>query len=1542
MILLKAILCLWSLLLTSLFSEDAYEDLVGTNFVEETKFRFRTKFNRAFIDKPSDFKTIISHKVEVPPLLDGIMEDPCWKIADHSKSAFIQWMTKEPVRKQTVIYVCHDDENFYMSIVAEEPVTKAVKMLSNHPGGRRSWTTAGRGDHIETFIELGGVGGVGQVFQFIFNIYSNVRYDGLYPPFVTFIGTDYKLKGSFGAKRWICEMAFPHKGFNTDKTSKIDFRYKGPPRRGEVWGLRVVRDGPRPDRGGERMRTTWTYNPTSSWHIPYPTGIIVFEDRNALHNGSMNEVDPKTSRPRHWNLTKLGEAQAAFSFDESNGHATLAAEIKKEDEGVQVTQKIGVLPNVGYKLIAKLRKNEGEGTVVLGIDRPNLQHRFEKQGEWEEHVVDFFSDPGQREAAIFVRVMEKSASVSIDSIRVEQQIYGAPTGAVCLTGNSPREDLNLDPEEAAKVKYTYREPGTTKEEFPYRKQWTPGWIHGYPDEGGTTGWIEAAKGSLTKLGSERAMTQWSHPRPSAGFVPYPKGHELLFDLGKDYYIRSVELLPSGTISNMTVQVMPDGGKEYVLTRKLRGAGVINPSGPVLYGRLTRINSVSRYLKIWFNDGGHGVYFVRIWGEPKGDHKGISRFRWKEGLVVPEKKYRLFRKLKGPVLMPTPQEVEWKSGEFVVRDGIRVIYPNQGRGEKIARILAAEVEHDYGIKLQLSPEDGSETLVDAKGAIVLGDALSGGLGMKLAGARGWQLTSDRPGGQGYFLSSSPDGFLLCGYDQAGTFYGCMTLLQLLQRKDLKTAGAKSVEIRDWPYIPFRMVDCRGGITEPFVRALARMKVNYITGSGHPMLEDYFIYTNPPWAGHSGGSPSEMDDDENWHYLGRGLAGYMRVNTCPSHYQRYEFYDRAGWDAFSGSTLGGININTDEMDHTDGGSRWNADRRCLTRSMTGDELFTEMVVRAYDIFRLYNRKTSLLDTMMLGDSEGGNGSYNNMYLAYGQIPEDIHVFCWKGIVGDTNSDPEEAIRRFERATMLQSSFPLQNRGRLNEYYRPPQGKRVHGLWNTVWGAAGPVDQVLTGQFCRSMTMVDGGSNIPFQCQAWNPDSPSVHTEDWVMKIGHLQQRFAEIGLERELPSWRDGIRNEFFKVDMRNSCNWSHIDPVPGDKKDWLDWGPNNDLRHLPRGEVQLEEVPFQVIDPATNGGKSIIMVASQTKNARLKLPNDSAKIPVGRQASSLIFLRTNIGGGHLPGYRIRYEGGGYLTVPLGAMGNLSAGYSCYGLYEAGKPSRSPDNPNAFYHSAKHQMVEYYSLFFRLGWLGVTGCGDPVKATIHEWVNPYPEKTIESVSIHCPPGRSSGRLEVLFGVTGVVPNERDFVVWKDRKRLPLVTPNEIAIEPNDVPVIPADGTWEEEGEPKKNYLDKDGNKVCEVTGFSLTNYTSTFFQKLDTATLKSGGMIKLEKPVVCRKIAVRGQFYWEYHGPKVHYGVSMFRRLDYVLEISTDGSKWIEVGSKQGISGEDGAHVHPLPSIPIKFVRVKIRSNHYLHPRNRYASAAEGVTWLQLFQ
>ena len=1539
----------------ALSEPDAYEERIGEDFVEHTTFRFRTKFPRNYIPTPANgCNTLISHKVEVPPLLDGILEDECWKVADHTETAFVAWKTEQPTRKQTVVYVCHDDENIYMACVCEEPNLKALKMLSHHPAGRPSWTTAGQGDCIQQFIEIGGVGGTGRVFQFIFNIYPEVRYDGLFPPYVPYIKSGYKLGGSLGAKRWICELAYPYDGFQTEiaKPQGIDYRYQGPPRRGEIWGMRFMRLGPKHGSDAERMVSCWNYNPIGSHVVPYPTGIIVFEDLNALYNGKLNELDPETKRPTHWRLALAGDhAEGDLVFDTDAGHAVIEATVRSGDSGVQVLQGAGVLPNVGYKLRARIKRLEGEGKITVGVDRPLLQSDFSKTGEWESCEVDFFTDPEQRELTAFVSVVGESARVAVDEIRLEQQIYGAPSGAVCLTGNSPRIDLNLEPELLEKVQYTYREPGTDKERFPYQKRWSPGWINGMADIGGSAGWIPAMKGSLTSRDAERKMVEWTHPRPSGGSrSAYPKGHEMLFDLGREYYIRRVELLPLGVISNIAVSVRAEDSSDFILTRKLRGAGVLNPPGPVLYGRVDRISSVGRYVKVHFEPygkHGHGLYFIRIWGEKKGERTGISRFRWKEGLVVPEEKYRQFRKLEGPVLMPTPQEVEWGEGEFSVGDGTPIYYRSEGRGESTAGILRDEVQRAFGIQLRLIPETGNEAPASARGAIVIGEAAIGGLADRMARARGWKIDDARPGSQGYFLSSKPEGILICGYDQAGTFYGVQTLLQLLVRKDFQTAGAKSVEIRDWPYIPWRIIDVRSwvGVTPEFIRALARLKVNVMTSGAHfgKLTDEHFIFSPSAWAGHSGGSPIEMNDDENWYHLGMGPAGHFRLNACPSHYQRYEFYESQSKNA----RVLEVNINTDEMDGTNGGSRWSADRRCLDRYLTGDELFTEMVIRAYDLCRVNQIKMAMLDTMLVAGFEGGNGSYYDMYKAYDRIPEDIHIYSWKGFTGHTESNPEEAVRRFERVTCLQGSFPYQHRGKLNEAYQAPSGKRMNGIWNTVWGSAGPVDQVLAGQFCRSMGAVDGGCVIPVMTQAWNPDRPPVHTEEWALKIGRFQQRLGEIALDRELPSWRDGVPRDFFKVDIRRACNWSHIDPVPGDGKDWLDWGPNNDLRRLPRGDVQFEEVPFHVIDPATNGGQSIVTAACQPKNARLKVPGSSSEIPVGRKVASLVFLRTNLGGGHLPGYRITYEGRRFLTVPLDAMGNSSNGYGCYGMpYSPGKPSPAPDRTDVHFRTARHRMVETFSLFFRPAWMGNTGCGDPVKVTMHEWVNPYPELTIESVSVRCPPGRQSDRIEALFAITGITPVPRDFALWKDRERMPLVPLNEVAIEPTDVPVIPDDGTWaEEEKGPPKRYLDSEGNEICEVTGFysyekGINNHN--FFKRLDNSYLRGVGTIKLAAPQVCRKVALRGLFYWEAHSVKVHYGVTSFRRTDYVVEVSPDGKTWKKVGEKRGICGEDGAHVHAFPAMPVLWVRVKLEAKHYETVQSANYSSGPGLTWMQLYK
>ena len=562
-----------------------------------------TEFNREYVDTDG-IKVLVSRKIETAPALDGVLDDPCWLLADRTKSAFVRWLIKAPSPKQTVAYVCHDDENLYLAVVCEEPNLKGLRMASHHPAGRKSWTTAGRGDNAEAFLELGGVGGTGQVFQFIFNIHPEVAYDGIYPPYVPFIGTGYRLKGGFADKRWIVELAFPYRGFNTDRTDRVDFRYQGPPKRGEVWGLRLVRNGPK-YRDQDRMRSLWIHNPTTSHHIPFPTGAIVFEDRNALGNGRFREFAQPTNEPTHWGLTVPADgARAAIRLDKQSGHAVLEADLQQRGKTVRCGQTFGVLPHVQYRVHARLRKTGGVGKVALVIDHPPARHEFSKIGAWEEAAIEFFAGAGQRAAGLFLEVADGPAAVEIDEVRVEQQVYGHPKGVACLTGNSPRLDLNLDKKALEEVSYTYREPGTGGPQFP-----------AYGGDGeASPGWIRVSRGALTRRGRIIDAVRWTEPGSSEGANAFPKGHEILFDLCQSYTITNVELRASGAISDLKVSVLSDEGQTPSAERSLRDPERRPKIHSPLYAVLDGIDGTGRYVRVWLDSRDHGLYFVRIWGK----------------------------------------------------------------------------------------------------------------------------------------------------------------------------------------------------------------------------------------------------------------------------------------------------------------------------------------------------------------------------------------------------------------------------------------------------------------------------------------------------------------------------------------------------------------------------------------------------------------------------------------------------------------------------------------------------------------------------------------------------------------------------------------------------------------------------------------------------------------------------------------------------------------------------------------------------------------
>ncbi len=68
-----------------------------------------------------------------------------------------------------------------------------------------------------------------------------------------------------------------------------------------------------------------------------------------------------------------------------------------------------------------------------------------------------------------------------------------------------------------------------------------------------------------------------------------------------------------------------------------------------------------------------------------------------------------------------------------------------------------------------------------------------------------------------------------------------------------------------------------------------------------------------------------------------------------------------------------------------------------------------------------------------------------------------------------------------------------------------------------------------------------------------------------------------------------------LDLRGAANMAFADEVPDDGKGgWTDQGPDNDLRSLPLGQRDFAGVPFTVIDPANNGGRSAIVLRGKAK------------------------------------------------------------------------------------------------------------------------------------------------------------------------------------------------------------------------------------------------------------------------------------------------------------------------------------------------------------
>lgn len=119
-----------------------------------------------------------------------------------------------------------------------------------------------------------------------------------------------------------------------------------------------------------------------------------------------------------------------------------------------------------------------------------------------------------------------------------------------------------------------------------------------------------------------------------------------------------------------------------------------------------------------------------------------------------------------------------------------------------------------------------------------------------------------------------------------------------------------------------------------------------------------------------------------------------------------------------------------------------------------------------------------------------------------------------------------------------------------------------------------------------------------------------------IVNLGQGFVE-GLKEESLVSQQAV--EFHPVDISAKANMGFRDEMFGDGTGgWTDEG-NNDIRDFPVGNRSFLGVPFNIIDPVRNKGKSCIMLRGARSGQTFPA---EVEVPVGRKAAALYFLHAS--------------------------------------------------------------------------------------------------------------------------------------------------------------------------------------------------------------------------------------------------------------------------------------------------------------------------------
>lgn len=233
--------------------------------------------NNTIDKKTSEEKLEISiyeaYLIKTPPLLDGKLDDECWKILPSAKCFFIIGGNEFAMTKPSFFKVGWDNENFYFAFFAEEPETN--KIVAKRPDGDKSlWME----DSVELFLIPPGL----NCWQFIINAKGS-RWNGDGFTGATLPLENWEAKTFIGENFWSIEV-------------KIPFKILGKvPQNDEKWKINVGRNN---ITGPLEERVSCWPKIIKSFHEIENFGIILFK-KEYLSLKTVKPLENKINEPRY-------------------------------------------------------------------------------------------------------------------------------------------------------------------------------------------------------------------------------------------------------------------------------------------------------------------------------------------------------------------------------------------------------------------------------------------------------------------------------------------------------------------------------------------------------------------------------------------------------------------------------------------------------------------------------------------------------------------------------------------------------------------------------------------------------------------------------------------------------------------------------------------------------------------------------------------------------------------------------------------------------------------------------------------------------------------------------------------------------------------------------------------------------------------------------------------------------------------------------------------------------------------------------------------